>query len=162
MKRRLLGWAFELFLLFGALYLLHLWQTRDTVTGEAPMLSGRTLNGEVLALESLRGRPVLVYFWATWCPICELESGTIDSLAEDYTVITIAMQSGHKTAIQAYLDENALSFPVISDPQGLLASRWGVAGVPTTFIIDAGGVIRFTEVGYTTSLGLRTRLWWVQ
>jgi hypothetical protein len=52
-----------------------------------------------------------------------------------------------------------MELPVISDPQGGIANTWGVKGVPTTFILDGEGKIRFVEVGYTTGLGLRARLW---
>ncbi|MEN8178940.1 MAG: protein disulfide oxidoreductase [Pseudomonadota bacterium] len=162
LKRRVLGWVLEIILLLIAVYLLHLWQTRDTAAGEAPLLSGQTLSEEPFNLQDLHGKPVFVHFWATWCPVCQLESGTINDLVGDYPLITVAMQSGSDTTIQAYLDENELSFPVISDPDGLLASRWGVTGVPATFIIDAEGNIKFTEVGYSTSLGLRARIWWLE
>ena len=161
MQRRILGWALEILLLLVVIYLLHLWQTRDTAVGEAPPLSGQTLSGDHFNLQNLRGKPVLVHFWATWCPVCRLEAGAIDALVDDYPLVTVAMQSGDKAEIQAYLEENALSFPVISDPDGRLAARWGVTGVPALFIIDAAGKIRFVEVGYTTSLGLRARMWWV-
>jgi thiol-disulfide isomerase/thioredoxin len=161
LKRRVLRWMLEILLLIFCVYLLHLWQTRDTAAGIAPPLSGETLNGIQFDLEKHRGQTVLVHFWATWCPVCQLESGTIDALAGDYPLITVAMQSGSDGAIQSYLDEEEYSFPVISDPDGTLASRWGVAGVPTSFIIDTEGDIRFVEVGYTTSLGLRARMWWL-
>ncbi len=161
-KRRMLGWGLEILLLLMVVYLLHLWQTRDTVAGEAPSLSGQTLSGDQFNLQNLRGQPAVVHFWATWCPVCQLENGTINDLNADYPLITVAMQSGSDTTIQAYLDENDLSFPVISDPDGYLAARWGVRGVPTTFILDGDGNIRFTEVGYTTGFGLRARIWWMQ
>jgi thioredoxin-related protein len=50
---------------------------------------------------------------------------------------------------------------VINDPDGALAAAWGVRGVPTFFVVDSQGMIRFREVGYTTGLGLRWRLWLV-
>jgi peroxiredoxin len=161
LSRRILGWIFEIALLILAVYLLHLWQTRDTVQGVAPPLSGSTLSGASFDLQDQRGKPLVVHFWATWCPICQLEVGSIDALAQDYPLISVAMQSGSEAAIKAYLKENDLSFPVISDPDGRLAANWGVRGVPTTFIIDEAGNIRFTEVGYTTGPGLRARLWWM-
>lgn len=161
MKRRLLGWGLEFLLLIAVVYLVHLWQTRDSVAGKAPALAGSTLTEEVVDLQNLRGKPVIVHFWATWCPVCRLESGVIEGLVGDYPLITVAMQSGGAAEIQAYLDENDLSFPVIPDPDGRLAAAWGVRGVPTSFIIDELGDIRFVEVGYTTSLGLRARIWWM-
>lgn len=156
-----MGWMLEILLLILVVYLLHLWQTRDTATGPAPPLSGTTLKGVPFDLQDQRGKPLLVHFWATWCPVCQLEAGTVESLSKDYSLISVAMQSGSEAAITAYLDENDLSFPVISDPDGRVAASWGVRGVPTTFILDGEGHIRFTEVGYTTGLGLRARIWWM-
>jgi peroxiredoxin len=161
LKHRVLRILLEVLLLMGCVYLIHLWQTRDSVTGPAPSLVGQTLQGERFDLAELRGQPALVHFWATWCPVCQLESGAIDGLMGDYPLITVAMQSGSEAAIRNYMSEHEVGFPVISDPQGGLASTWGVVGVPTTFIIDAEGNIRFTEVGYTTGLGLRARIWWL-
>ena len=57
--------------------------------------------------------------------------------------------------------EEGVSYRVILDPSGRLAGRFGVKAVPTSMIIDANGEIRFVEVGYTTEIGLRLRLWWV-
>lgn len=161
LKHRILRLMLELLFLIFCVYLIHLWQTRDTVTGPAPSLIGQTLEGESFNLNTLRGQPVLVHFWATWCPVCQLQAGTIDGLMSDYPLVTVAMQSGSDAAIRSYLEEHELGFPVISDPQGTLASNWGVAGVPTTFLLDAEGNIRFTEVGYTTGPGLRARIWWL-
>jgi len=54
-----------------------------------------------------------------------------------------------------------VSYRVILDPSGHISGRFGVQGLPTSMIIDASGEISFVEVGYTTEIGLRLRLWWV-
>jgi peroxiredoxin len=59
-----------------------------------------------------------------------------------------------------HLSEQQLSFPVLNDPDGHIAAAWGVHAVPASFIIDTDGQIRFVEIGYTTAIGLRLRLWW--
>ncbi len=135
------------------------WQTRDIARGPAPELAGPSLDGRWLDLAQLRGRPVLVHFWATWCPICRLEEGAIDSVAEDHQAITVATRSGDAATLKAYLAENGLSFPVLLDETGVLADRWRVQGVPSSFVIDSEGEIRHSAVGLTTGLGLRARLW---
>ena len=106
-----------------------------------------------------QGRPVLVHFWATWCPICKLEQGTINALSAEHPVITIATQSGDAQAVQTFMQEQHLHFPVLLDEEGTLLQRYGLHGVPATFVIDPQGRIAFREVGYTTSWGLRARLW---
>ena len=101
----------------------------------------------------------MIHFWATWCPVCRLELDNIAALQPEHRVITLAMMSGTDGEILDYLKETKIDFPVISDPQGSIAQNWGVTGVPATFILDGEGRIRFVEVGYTTTLGLRARLW---
>lgn len=146
-------------LVFTVVLLIQWWQTRNTVSGPAPTLAGLMLSGEALDLKDLRGQPVLVHFWATWCPICRTEDGNIHDLARDYQVLTVATNSGDALEIRRYLDDNKLDFPVMLDESGVLGSGWGVNAVPSSFIIDGSGEIRFVTVGYTTEIGLRTRLW---
>lgn len=145
--------------LLALMLVVGFWQVRDLASGEAPPLSGTGLQGESLDLAQWRGRPAVVYFWATWCPVCELEQGTIATVASEHAVLTIAMQSGSTHEVAAHMHENGLKFPVINDPDGVLAARYGVRAVPTTFVVDTEGRIWFREVGYTTGWGLRLRLW---
>lgn len=145
--------------LVAFVYLTHLYMVRGMARGVAPPLAGPTLSGAPVSLATLRGRPVLVHFWATWCPVCELQQGTIQALARDHDVITVAMQSGGTAAVRSYLGERGLSFPVIVDQDGRLAARFGVRAVPASFVLDGRGHVRFIEAGYSTGLGLRARLW---
>lgn len=147
----------------GAVVLVFLgvraWQHRGVAEGPAPELRGPSLTGEALELPRSPGEPVLVHFWATWCGVCRAEEGTVDALSEDYRVITVATQSGGASDVARYLAERELDFPVIVDPSGVLARRWGVHAFPTSFVVGPDGQVRSTEVGYTTSLGFRVRLW---
>ena len=135
------------------------WQQSGTASGPAPALAGELLDGKPVSLAAFAGRPVLVHFWATWCPICRAEQGSIDTLARDVPVITVAMQSGDRDAVVQHLRKEELSFPVLNDPAGEIAAQWGVRAVPASFIVDGAGQIRFLEIGYTTGVGLRLRLW---
>ena len=135
------------------------WQQSGTASGPAPALAGELLDGKPVALAAFAGQPVLVHFWATWCPICRAEQGSIDALARDLPVITVAMQSGDREAVIQFLRKETLSFPVLNDPDGVLAAQWGVRAVPASFIVDGAGQIRFLEIGYSTGVGLRLRLW---
>lgn len=91
--------------------------------------------------------------------MCRLGDDTIDAIAKDSGVITVAIQSGGAAEILGHMKRESLSFPVIPDPFGELATDWGVSGVPASFVLDANNRIRFATVGYTTGIGLRGRLW---
>mgnify|MGYP005862278167 CR=1 FL=1 len=157
---RRLGWAaWQAGLVVLVLGAVHLLQTRDTVSGQAPAFQARDLQGRPLALTDFAGRPVLVHFWATWCPVCRFEEDSIDALAADRPVVTVAVSSGSDEELMQYREERQLDFPVINDPGGALAARYGVEGVPASFVIGPEGKIRFTSVGYTTGIGLRVRMW---
>ena len=154
--RRGLELSVILLIIFG----VRAWQQRDIVKGVAPALSGVMLDGKIFSLAAKPTQPVLVHFWATWCPICRAEQGSIESIAHDNpNVITVAMQSGNSSAVQQYMREQSVSFPTINDADGQLSEKWGVRGVPASFIIDTDGKVRFVEIGYTTGWGLRFRLW---
>ena len=103
--------------------------------------------------------PLLVNFWATWCPICALEEQNIENLSKDFEVITIATQSGSNEEIEKYLKDKNLSFKVVNDEFGLLSGEFNVKAFPTTFIYDKNKNLKFTEVGYTSTFGLKLRLW---
>jgi thiol-disulfide isomerase/thioredoxin len=157
-RRRLRGWAIEAAVVLAIALGAHWWRTRDLPAGPAPALAGTLLDGRSVSLEALRGAPVLVHFWATWCGVCSVEAGTIDALAKDHRVLTVAVDSGAPADVSAHLAARALSFPTLVGAPAL-AREWGVRAFPTTFVLDANGRIRFTEVGWTSSIGLRARLW---
>lgn len=162
-RRRARAWferiGFAL-LLAAVVFGVRFYQQRDLVEGPAPALQGPLLSGPSYDLAAgAATRPVLVYFWASWCPVCRLEQGSISALADEHRVVTVAMQSGSAAEVSAYLREHGLDWPVINDPDGLLAARWGVRATPAFFVVDRERAIRFREVGYTSGPGLRLRLW---
>ncbi len=139
-------------------FAIQAWRARELPDGPAPPLAGRLLTGGQFALADA-DKPLLVHFWATWCPVCKLEEGSIDALARDYAVVSVALQSGTRDELRAYVREKGLDFPVIEDADGELARAWGVSGVPASLVIDRAGRIAFRELGYTSGIGLRIRLW---
>lgn len=137
------------------------WRSLDNIQGAAPIIHATTLSGENFDLREFSGQPVLVHFWATWCPVCEMENSNIASLAKDYPLISLASWSEGNTEVKAYLKKEKIDMPVIVDSDGEWAKLYGVKAVPTSFVIDGDGIIRFIETGYTTEVGLRLRLWWL-
>lgn len=158
-QRRAVKLVIELLVLLLVYIAIKTYIQRDLVEGAVPAVQGTLLNGQAVNLQSYQGNPLLLHFWATWCNVCKLEQNSIDAISKDHPVLTVAMNSGSDKEVADYLKENNLSFPVINDNNGELARRFGVSGVPASFIINPDGEITYTEVGYTTSWGLRLRLW---
>ena len=105
-------------------------------------------------------KPVLIHFWATWCPTCKVEASNIQTLSEYYEVVTIAVKSGSNDEINQWLKESEYSFNVVNDNSGFISSNFKIAAFPTTFIYDKDKNLVFSEVGYTSTWGLALRMWW--
>ena len=105
-------------------------------------------------------KPILIHFWATWCPICKIEASNIETLSKKFEVITVAVDSGSQDEIQSYLKKHNLSFKVIDDFDKHYASKYNISVYPTTFIYDKNKNLLFSEVGYTSTLGLYLRMIW--
>ncbi len=123
---------------------------------QLPRLEMQLLDGSEYVVK--KGRPLVLHFWATWCPTCKLEASNIERVSKIYDVLSIAVNSGDDLKIQKYMTEKNLSFKVVNDKEGLWAKQFKVEVFPTTFIYDAKGELRFTDVGYTTTAGLFARV----
>ena len=121
-----------------------------------------SLNTEKFPLEniSLNEQAIMIHFWATWCPICKVEAPNIQKVSEHYNVITIAVNSGSDEKIQQYLQQNDLNFKVLNDEHSNYARQFNIKVFPTTIIYDKNKNVIFSEVGYTSTLGLYLRMWW--
>ncbi len=154
-------WGPQVALLLVVFLGMRAWQLRGAAEGAAPPAIGRSIHDpdQLLSLETLRGRPAVVYFWATWCGVCEHVDPNVAAIARDHQVLTVAVNSGSPESIVAWMAARELSMPTISDPAGRISRAYGVGAFPTTFWLDAEGQIQHREVGYTSTLGLRSRLW---
>jgi thiol-disulfide isomerase/thioredoxin len=158
-RRRWLGWLGQGLLVVAVVVAIQWWQSRGLVSDRAPDLLGLSLDGEPYQLDAAQG-PHLVYFWASWCPVCRVQHGGIASVAGSYPVVTVATTSGGTDAVATYLAERGTpDLRVVLDDDGRIGRQWGVAGVPAVFIVGRDGQIHYAGVGYSTSLGLRLRLW---
>ncbi len=162
MKRRYwIRWGLQGMVILSLIVALQHYRTRSTVSGQAPELHGWLLDGTPTSLTEFRGQPLLLHFWSSWCPVCSMEQDSIDSISRDYAVLSVAMDDGSVDEIRQWVSNQGVSYRVMHDPSGRIARRFGVRAVPTSMILDAEGQIRFVEVGFTTQVGLRLRLWWV-
>jgi thiol-disulfide isomerase/thioredoxin len=161
--RRALRWGKEaLFFaltLFVVSWLVNLWRAPDVPETALPALPGRTLEGVPATTLLKPGRPLLLHFWGTWCPVCRQEADNLERVARHYRVLTVAVQSGDAATLAAWMRKRGLHYPVLPDPSGTLAHRFGIGVYPTSLIYDSRGRLKFVETGYTTTPGLLVRLW---
>ena len=118
---------------------------------DAPPFELRTLDGQPLALADLRGKVVLVNFWATWCEPCVEEMPSLQRLrdrlgAARCEVLAVNYQEG-EPRIRTLLQKVPLDFPIVRDTDGGVARAWKVRIFPTTFVVDAEQAVRFLLTG---------------
>jgi len=112
----------------------------------------RTFDGRDLSLASLRGRVVVLNFWASWCyPACYEEAPALERSWRAYrdrevSVVGVAIQD-QPDAARKFIADFSLSFPNAPDPDGKVSVDYGVYGVPETFFIDRAGRIRLKQTG---------------
>ena len=119
----------------------------------APQFTLTALNGEEFDLSSLRGTPVVLNFWATWCPPCRAELPELQAASERYEgqVAIIGVNQAETAGAVAEAAEGiGLTFPIPLDRSGSVSRLYGVRSLPTTFFIDRDGVIRQIQNGPVT------------
>jgi len=135
------------------------------------LYKSQSLNSAPLTLKSVQllknqtyefsnDKPVLIHFWATWCPTCKLEASNIEFLSKQFEVITVAVNSKNDTTVEKYLDEHEYSFHVVNDQNAQLSSHFNIKGFPTTFIYDKNRNLVFSDVGYSSTFSLYLKMLW--
>ncbi len=161
--KRFLPWLRDLLLIAAGVVLIGVWQTRSLAEGNAPPFAGHLLSGEPTSLQaalaSAQGKPLILHFWASWCGICSMMDGSVNAIAQDWPMLSVAYQSGEIPDVMRHMQNHGLDFPTLMDTDGTIGLVYGVTAVPTTFILKPDGEIAFRSVGYSTGWGLRLRLW---
>jgi peroxiredoxin len=117
---------------------------------QAPDFSFETLDGKVVRLADLEGKPVVLNFWASWCPYCVKEAPDLEALYQQYRkshdlqMLGVAGQDTTE-ALKGKADDLKLTYPVGISPQTAMA--YGVSGIPHTFFIDREGKIVSSMAG---------------
>jgi cytochrome c biogenesis protein CcmG, thiol:disulfide interchange protein DsbE len=126
----------------------------------APAFALNTLDGEPVSLDGLRGRVVLVNFWATWCPPCRIEMPGFQRVYEDrrdegFVVLGLSTDRGGEGVVRGFLSDRDLTFPVAMATGEVVRDFGGVRALPTSFLIDREGRIRQEIRGYFAEPALR-------
>jgi thiol-disulfide isomerase/thioredoxin len=122
-----------------------------TITNQATDFELPDLDGQMVSLSGLRGRPVMVNFWATWCGPCNHEMPFIQAVYEqwpesDLVILTVNIKES-AAKVQQLMDGNNYSFTVLLDSDGQVAEQYQISGIPTTLFIDKEGIIQKMKIG---------------
>lgn len=126
---------------------------RVRVGGPAPEYLAVSLQGDTVALEDLRGGPILLNVWATWCGPCRTEIPLLQSLYEEnrergLQIVGVSVdQPGSKNAIANFVWEHEVTYRILHDPRMRVMDAFSVLGLPATFLIDGEGTIRYIHMG---------------
>ena len=124
----------------------------------APSYAARTLEGDTLDLESLRGRAVLLNVWATWCKPCVREMPALQRVhellePEGLSIVAVSVDNAALGLgdpgrdVAAFVEEYGITFTVLLDPESRVESAFQVMGLPMTFLIDRDGRVRQKILG---------------
>ena len=119
---------------------------------KAPDFSVEMLDGRTVTLSQLQGKPVLLIFWATWCPPCReelshLQEGVIDQFGDAITVLPIS-RGEERTTVEGFLNKMGYTFAVGLDGDQSIYRMYATNYIPRCFVIDAEGVVKYAGVGY--------------
>ena len=126
---------------------------RVEVGVEAPMYAARNLGGDSVSLALLRGKPVLLNVWATWCLPCKEEIPYLEQLhakhaAEGLQIVGVSIDArGDEAKINEFARDFKMTYPIWRDPDERVNARFLAIGVPSTYLIDRDGILRWKHLG---------------
>ncbi len=128
----------------------------EVVGRTAPDMELKTFDGGDFSLAATRGRPVVLSFWASWCGPCRAELPALSELQKqrDDVVIYAVNVDRERNKAQAFLKRVKFELPIVWDNQSLAMGEWNVMSMPTMFLLDAQGTVKWKKVGYSSKNGL--------
>ncbi|MCA1920560.1 protein disulfide oxidoreductase [Buttiauxella noackiae] len=164
MKSKLKRWGREalvmVVVLITIIFLMDWWRApkMPTTFDSTPL---HTLDGQAVSLSALsEDRPLLLYFWASWCGVCRYTTPSVAQLVgEGENVMTIALRSGEPQDVTRWLAQKKIHLPVVNDASGELSRHWQIGVTPTLVVLYKGEVVSSTT-GWTSLSGMKLRLWW--
>jgi DsbE subfamily thiol:disulfide oxidoreductase len=132
------------------------------VDGPMPRIDRVALTGGRVRPEQFRGKVALVNFWASWCGPCRREQPGLERLSKELTTQGVQFMGinfmDDRAAALAYIDEFEVTYPSVTDREGILAYRFGIPYLPATVLVDARGEMRYRFAGAQTETTLRRYL----
>jgi len=125
---------------------------REERTVFAPDFVLPSLAGPPVRLSDHNGKVILLNFWATWCPPCRAEMPSMERLYQAYrdrglVILAISSDRMGGSVVEPYVQERALTFPVLLDPETEVFAQYGVRGLPTSYLLDRQGRVFSADVG---------------
>ena len=137
---------------------IDIYHAKSIFPGVAPQLIEQSVQGDHIDIIKMsQKKPVLVYFWGIWCPVCTRVSPYVNFMAQYYPVVSVALTSGDTSRVKQYLTAKKYNIETINDPKGLISRRWSVFATPTIFVVNKGKITSATT-GFTTPMGMWIRL----
>jgi peroxiredoxin len=119
---------------------------------QAPGFTAKTFEGKEISLADYRGKIVFVDFWASWCSPCRESLPMYDKLAADFGADNFAVIAVNldETASDArkFIAQHPVRYTIVQNPQGDIPKMFGVAGMPSSYLIDRDGTIRQRHIGF--------------
>ena len=117
------------------------------VGDEAPNFTLRDLAGNVMSLSQLRGKVVLLNFWATWCGPCRVEMPAMDQLyrtlsRRDFEILAVSTDPQGAAVTRPFQREMGFTFPILHDSEYRVGLTYGARSIPITFMVDRRGIVR--------------------
>nr|WP_263326689.1 redoxin domain-containing protein [Neobacillus sp. Marseille-Q6967] len=119
------------------------------VGAKAPDFELKTLAGDTVKLSDLKGKKVMLNFWATWCPPCKAEMPAMEQLHKELgdEVVILAVNIDPHLDVKAFVDENGITFPIPLDEKDEVNELYQILSIPTTYFIDSNGNIGNKYIG---------------
>jgi DsbE subfamily thiol:disulfide oxidoreductase len=154
--KKTLFFFFSFSILFSPVYELHAqffspFEIDGLIGKQAPSFTAQDLSGDEVSFSSYKGNPILLNFWATWCPYCREERPQLNALYKEYRgqgleIVSVSLDRSPEK-VRKYLRKMPAGFTVLHDSKKEATDSYGVYSLPTSFLIDRKGIIKQKVIG---------------